>query len=124
MLLAINVLSQAFACWSVPPLASSVVTAEILSMSSWKEIADKKKKEQIDRIPKEWLISVDSELKDVRSVPHECGLLSARELEITELDNVEILLHKLAEGEWSSVEVTTAFYKRAIIAHQLVREKQ
>jgi len=42
------------------------------------------------------------------------------ELEITEIDDVSALLDKLAKGEWSSVEVTTAFYKRAIIAHQLV----
>lgn len=54
-------------------------------------------------------------------VPISCGLLSPREVEITETTDVGILLEKLASAEWSSVEVTTAFYKRAIIAHQLVR---
>jgi amidase len=89
-------------------------------MTSWQEIAKKKKQEQNDLIPKDWLIPVDSDRRDVRSVPRECGLLSKKELEITELDDVSVLLDKLATGKWSSVEVTTAFYKRAIIAHQLV----
>jgi amidase len=89
-------------------------------MNSWQEIAEKKKQEQTNLIPKQWLISVDPERLDVLSVPQECGLLSKRELEITELNDLVVLLEKLASGEWSSVEVTTAFYKRAIIAHQLV----
>jgi amidase len=89
-------------------------------MASWQDIAARKKQEQIDRIPKEWIITVDPNLSDVRSVTQDCGLLSAREFEITEVGDVCKLLEKLADGQWSSVEVTTAFYKRAIIAHQLV----
>ncbi|OBZ78579.1 Acetamidase [Grifola frondosa] len=53
------------------------------------------------------------------TVPITCGLLTTRELEITDTIDVEILLHKLRTAEWSSVDVTTAFYKRAIIAQQL-----
>jgi len=53
-------------------------------------------------------------------VPRECGLLTPREMEITETVDVELMLRKLSSAEWSSVEVTTAFYKRAIIAQQLV----
>lgn len=86
----------------------------------WKYIAAKKKQEQNDSIPKEWLISTDTERLDVRSIPKECGLLSTKELEITETVDVGVLLTKLAKAEWSSVEVTTAFYKRATVAHQLV----
>lgn len=56
---------------------------------------------------------------NVLNVPATSGLLSARELEITDTLDFEILLLNLANGIWSSVEVTTAFYKRAIIAHQL-----
>lgn len=52
-------------------------------------------------------------------MPATSGLLSARELEITDTLDFETLLSNLANGIWSSVEVTTAFYKRAIIAHQL-----
>ncbi|KAG9314390.1 amidase signature domain-containing protein [Chiua virens] len=35
-------------------------------------------------------------------------------------EDVIVLLGRLAGGEWSAVEVTTAFYKRAVVAHQLV----
>lgn len=72
-------------------------------------------------IPKDWIIKTPPESQlDVTSVPAKCGLLSSRELEITDTTDVEVLLIKLANGEWSSVEVTIAFYKRAIVAHQLV----
>ncbi|KAL6310386.1 general amidase [Sparassis latifolia] len=90
-------------------------------MVHWKDLVAEKRLRQEDSIPKEWLISVppDSVL-DVRNVPQECGRLSARELDITNTVDVAVLLKKLATAEWSSVEVTTAFYKRAIIAQQLV----
>lgn len=54
-------------------------------------------------------------------VPAKCGLLTARELEITETVDVDVILRKLSAAEWSSVEVTTAFLKRATVAQQLVR---
>ncbi|KIJ25598.1 hypothetical protein M422DRAFT_273411 [Sphaerobolus stellatus SS14] len=47
------------------------------------------------------------------------GLPNEFELEVT-ASPVEVLLPKLASGEWSSVDVTKAFYKRAIIAHQAI----
>jgi len=90
-------------------------------MSTWQELAADKKRRQTASIPKEWLITQPADdVLDVTDVPTSCGLLSARELEITAVSEVAILLNKLATGEWSSVEVTTAFCKRAIIAHQLV----
>jgi amidase len=85
---------------------------------SWKELALAKKQRQTDAIPKEWQISVSTSVLDVTSFPAESGLLSPKEAEITNTD-VDVLLLKLATGTWSSVEVTAAFYKRAIIAHQL-----
>jgi amidase len=89
--------------------------------SDWRSIAAKKKAAQEALIPKEWRLdripSLD-EIRDVSRIPETCGLLDATELEITN-SNVNFLLEKLAKGQWSSVDVTTAFYKRAIIAHQL-----
>ena len=88
---------------------------------SWQELVAEKKGRQIASIPKEWLIAPPSDdVLDVTDVPEKCDLLSARELEITTVGDVAVLLHKLATGEWSSVEVTTAFSKRAIVSHQLV----
>ncbi|KAH9991619.1 general amidase [Russula compacta] len=81
--------------------------------TTWQELAAEKKCRQIASIPKEWLITLPAD--DVL----DCRLLSPRELEITAASDIAVLLTKLATGEWSSVEVTTAFCKRAIIAHQV-----
>ena len=89
---------------------------------SWQTLVEDKQRRQRDTIPRDWLIDIPSEgVKDVTSIPTSCGLLSEKETEITETIDVDVLLQKLATAEWSSVEVTEAFYKRAIIAHQLVR---
>lgn len=96
----------------------------VLSASklSWQEIAADKRKRQAATIPKDWIITPPSDdVKDVSKFPETCGLLSAHEITITNADVPE-LLEKLAKGEWSSVDVTTAFSKRAVVAHQLVRE--
>ena len=86
----------------------------------WKDLVNDKKRRQLDSIPKEWLIVVPpDDVVDVTKYPEECGLLSAKDIQITNT-GLDDLLKELASGEWSSVEVTTAFYKRAIIAHQLV----
>lgn len=91
-----------------------------MSSTTWQDLVADKKRRQTEAIPKEWLISVppSSEL-DVTAIPETCGLLTAKEILITNSD-VDILLRKLAAAEWSSVEVATAFYKRAIVAQQLV----
>lgn len=76
---------------------------------------------QIAFIPKDWIIEVPiDDQRDVRDIPRASGLLTPRELEITDTLDVDILLLNLRTGVWSAVEVTTAFYKRAVVAHQLV----
>jgi len=88
--------------------------------TSWQDLVVDKKRRQTNAIPKEWLISAPSSTElVVTSIPETCGLLTEKELLITTSD-VEILLKNLASAEWSSFEVTTAFYKRAIVAQQLV----
>ncbi|KAH7931012.1 general amidase [Leucogyrophana mollusca] len=89
-------------------------------MSHWSELVADKKRRQLESIPQEWLISTPPEnVLDVTGYAETCGLLTFQEIQITNT-SVDVLLGKLASGEWSSVAVTTAFYKRAIIAHQLV----
>ncbi|OAX34389.1 general amidase [Rhizopogon vinicolor AM-OR11-026] len=89
-------------------------------MSHWPSIAAEKRQRQLKSIPQDWLVSPppDSTL-DVTGFPETCGLLNPQDIEITNA-STDVLLEKLASGEWTSVDVTTAFYKRAIIAHQLV----
>ncbi|KAL6301007.1 general amidase [Sparassis latifolia] len=85
----------------------------------WKTICTSRKEKQNDSIPPEWLIETPADYQsNILEIPSTCGLLTPHELEITDTD-IEVLLHKLRSAEWSSTEVTTAFYKRAIIAHQL-----
>jgi hypothetical protein len=89
-------------------------------MPSWSDLAADKKRRQHEAIPTEWLVTPPSETTlNVIHFPETCGLLTPRELVITNED-VDNLLKKLASSEWTSVEVTTAFYKRAVIAQQLV----
>lgn len=86
---------------------------------SWEDIAADKR-ERIDKsIPSEWRIDTKNLPDDVMGVPAKCGLLSAEELKITESSAVD-LVAQLAKGELKAVTVTTAFCKRAAIAHQVV----
>nr|GAT60173.1 general amidase [Mycena chlorophos] len=102
----------------MPPPTPSSLAATL--PRDWQEKCAKRKQSQLDSIPKEWIIELPpKERLNVIDIPRECGLLSALELEITETTDVQTLLDKLRLGEWSSVQVTTAFYKRAIIAQQL-----
>lgn len=92
------------------------------SRDNWKDISSAKRQSQFASIPQEWIIELPPNTQDrVLDVPAQSGLLTPKELEITETTEVDILLKKLSSAEWSSVEVTTAFYKRAVIAHQVVR---
>jgi hypothetical protein len=87
---------------------------------TWKAIALDKKTRQQASIPQDWLVSPPSaDRLNVIDFPRESGLLSPIELTITE-STVETLLANLASSTWTSVDVTRAFYKRAILAHQAV----
>ena len=93
-----------------------------MGSESWNDLVADKRRRQAEAIPKEWTLDppIPEEQHHVLDIPRTCGVLTAHELEITDTVNIQTLLDKLARGEWSSVEVTTAFYKRAIIAQQLV----
>ncbi|KAJ7096961.1 general amidase [Mycena epipterygia] len=90
------------------------------SYSNWETLCARRKRAQNDLIPQDWIIEPPSKTPlNVMDVPRQCGLLNTLELEITETVDVQVILEKLRLAEWSSVQVTTAFYKRAIIAQQL-----
>ena len=65
--------------------------------------------------------SHDEPGRDVRSIPHDCGLLDDKDLKITGVKTIGELLEKVAAAEWTSEEVARAFIRRAIIAQQVVR---
>lgn len=103
--------------------------------SDWQTIVAAKQKKSQSLIPEAWRLPESitktlqypleehaNRLLDL-DIPKRSGILSARELEITEANTVADLLSKLASGTYTALEVTTAFCKRAAIAQQLVSTK-
>lgn len=88
----------------------------------WKTLVAEKTQRLAGAIPKEWLASSipPPQQPNVTVFPEHCGILSVKEREITGVPDVDFLLQKVATAEWSAVEVTTAFCKRAAVAHQAV----
>lgn len=86
---------------------------------SWEKTAADKKAKIEATIPQEWRIKSLPTGDSVMTFPKESGIMSTEELAITESSAVD-LVAKLASGELTSVAVTTAFCKRAALAHQLV----
>lgn len=97
--------------------------------STWQDIAARKRAARDALIPAAWRLPSGTLPKDpplfeygsqnVLNVPRECGLLDSAELQITEGYSVKSLLVALSSQKLSSVDVTTAFCKRAAIAQQL-----
>lgn len=90
----------------------------------WQDIAADKKAEQLARIPKPWHLPVgpreaSEATTDLRPFAWTAGLLTDRELDMTSRHDATSLLARLADGHYTSVEVVTAFCKRAAIAQQV-----
>lgn len=88
---------------------------------SWKEISQKAQQEVLDKIPLEWRIEKAKyqALTNVIDVPRVTGILSEKQLSITELAVTE-LAKQIASRQLTAVEVLEAFAARTAIAHQLV----
>ncbi|KAJ5328696.1 hypothetical protein N7452_009086 [Penicillium brevicompactum] len=89
---------------------------------TWQGIAEEKHSSRDKAIPTEWRLPpgyVPDDQLNVMDIPAECGLLTERELGITETDPV-VLVEKMINRDFSSHEVTLAFCKRAAVAQQLV----
>lgn len=89
---------------------------------SWKLVATRRQTEINNAIPPEYLLpqGMLEALEHRIELPETSGMLTGRELEITALSATR-LLQLLHNGTYTAVEVTTAFCKRAAIAHQAVR---
>ncbi|KAJ0414339.1 amidase signature domain-containing protein [Aspergillus carlsbadensis] len=86
--------------------------------SDWKSVAAQKKSALEASIPAEWRIKTPPTDDSVMSFPKTSGILTPGELAITESSATD-LVRNLAAGKIPSVIVTTAFCKRAALAHQL-----
>jgi amidase len=89
--------------------------------SAWQAIAQRKQADRLSRIPKEWLLPnlPSPSTLDVRSIPRSSGILSSKDLDITEKYDATALAEAIRSKTFTAEEVTTAFCKRAAIAQQV-----
>ncbi len=92
----------------------------------WQKRTQRYREAAAAKIPEAWRLRPEftadlgpTSSKSVLDVPEKCGILTDRELDITTKYDAVALLEKLAKSELSSLDVTTAFCKRAAIAQQL-----
>jgi len=93
------------------------------ALQTWEEKAEQKRISLYNLIPQEWRLSesiIKNPPKNLTIIPSQCGILSKLDLEITEINDIEELAYRIAQGKYSAVQVTEAYCKRAAIAHQLV----
>ncbi|KAF2009035.1 putative amidase [Aaosphaeria arxii CBS 175.79] len=80
------------------------------------------KQEQREAAIKAWGLSIPNDLvankRNVKYLPNTSGILSRKELDITE-SSATIIVDKIRKLEWSAEEVLRAFVSRAVLAHQL-----
>jgi amidase len=92
-----------------------------MTATTWEQVAKAKCAQRDAAIPPEWLLSAkvkDNLPLNIMDVPRTCGILTPKDITITETPAVE-LVAQMVTRELTSVEVTTAFCKRAAIAQQL-----
>ncbi|GAA5983556.1 hypothetical protein JCM10908_000333 [Rhodotorula pacifica] len=93
-----------------------------ITKENWRDLAAEKREKQRQLIPAEWTLKpelVSQAGDDVTGVAEQSGILSGRELEITEFDEVKELAEHIASKTYTAEEVAVAFSKRAAIAQQL-----
>lgn len=95
--------------------------------SDWQALAAAKRQSNAEKIPKEWLLPsaltdtfTATSTQNVLGIPRSSGILTEKELELTENYDATALVELMVSGKVKSVEVTTAFCKRAAIAQQCV----
>ncbi|PWZ03513.1 amidase [Testicularia cyperi] len=93
-------------------------------MSAWQEVVEAKRARREALIPAEYKVSAEHlppvDTRSVIDFAPKTGIMSSREVEITDTDDVKLLLQRLASGEYKAAEVLEAFIKRTCIAHQVV----
>lgn len=89
--------------------------------AAYEAIAAQKRAEQQSKIPKEWLLKSlpPTSQTDIRSIAASSGILTTKELEITQSADATSLIHALRDKQYTALSVATAFCKRAAIAQQL-----
>ncbi|OGE48730.1 hypothetical protein PENARI_c026G06386 [Penicillium arizonense] len=94
-----------------------------MSLERWQLQAQKGRDILQNSIPKQWLLPADRlppvSQKSVVEFPRESGLLSERELKITDM-SATALVAEMSKGNMTAEEVVVAFLKRSVLGHQLL----
>ncbi|KAJ5580029.1 uncharacterized protein N7459_006014 [Penicillium hispanicum] len=94
-----------------------------MSLDRWQHQAQKGRDILHNSVPKQWLLPADqlppAAQKNVLDFPRQSGLLSERELTITDMSATQ-LVSEMGTGKLSAEEVVVAFLKRAVLGHQLL----
>lgn len=95
-----------------------------MPIQRWERQAQKGRDILENSIPKQWLAPAETlppaTQESVIEFPRESGLLSERELAITDMSATK-LVAEMGTGRLKAEEVVVAFLKRAVLGHQLVR---
>ncbi|KKP03942.1 hypothetical protein THAR02_03924 [Trichoderma harzianum] len=93
-----------------------------MTQGDYRAIAHEKRLQRSQRIPTAWRLGDDKRQESINPlhVPITCGILNDTEIDITSKYDATSLLTGIKIGTWSVEQVTTAFCKRAAIAHQMV----
>lgn len=98
-------------------------------METWKDIAEKKQKSLLSKIPTSWLLA--DAMRTVPTAPGDPYLdvtmdgfmaeagVSPRELALTSETSIPKILKNYASREYSAEELVSAFCHRAAISHQM-----
>lgn len=98
----------------------------VASTPLYLSISAQKQADRDSLISAEWKIPLHKlpppEVLDITDFPNKSGLLTPKEIQITETCAAQLVSKMTSPGQdrWSSLEVVTAFCKRASIAQQLV----
>ncbi|PYH61267.1 amidase signature enzyme [Aspergillus niger CBS 101883] len=100
------------------------IGTKAMTIPTWKSTVHKKRAAQLAAIPPDWRlpesITADPPLNALEAI-RSCDILTEKEQEWTEINDSTVLLSMLANREISSVQLTTAFCKRAAVAQQLTK---
>lgn len=79
----------------------------------WQSVAWQKKDQQFARIPSQWRLPQlpPPSITNYLQIPRDCGLLTKKELDITEGYDATALAKAIRERKLTCVDVTTAFCK-------------
>ena len=83
----------------------------------WQSASWQKKDQQFTRIPNQWRLPQlpPASVTNYLDIPRACGLLTDKEVDITERYDATALAKAIRERKLTCVDVTTAFCKVAII---------